>query len=90
MTYVAMLAWISGWRTDPRYGGYEWHDWMVICMFGVAQVCIVLGMAASVAWLARARRLLAAAFWGISGITILGLTFAAVVASVLDSSFFGD
>ena len=86
VTYFAITLWVVGWRSHPRYAGFEWENWLLLSIFGIGLISIVVGIGFSVAWFARARRLLEAVFWGVASMVILGLDFVAVVATILAPS----
>jgi hypothetical protein len=87
--YWAMFMWVAGWRSHPKYGQVEWDGWLTLSTFGIGLISILAGIALSVNWLARAGRAKEALFWSISSVLVLGLTFVATVANVIDATF-GD
>jgi hypothetical protein len=84
LMFWTIVFWVAAWTSDPRFGGFEWFDWMSIFMLGLGLVSIIAGISVSVSRLYDAGRIREWLFWSIASPITLGLTFAAAVGFGMD------
>ncbi len=90
VTYLAMTMWVLGWHENPKFAAFEWQQWLLLSALGIGQVCILGAIALAVTWFVQARRHVGALLWGTFSSVAIGITFVAVVATVIQSVSFGD